>query len=225
IYPKTETPDEVRSIDETITACEKKFGIEPGKIRFEVLIESVAAEEQVFEIAQASRRLVGLIFGAYDYWASLGMLTAEYRADHPIVMEARARIQRAAASVGIPAIAEMTLNYPTKEKTEAEKKAALDECRRDAEMALDQGYAGKWTGIPAQVEIAKDVFGIPDAKITEAVGDAKAFLEAERQGLGATMIRGKMADRATDRITRNLLKVAYATGRVDKATAKELGLH
>ncbi|MBZ0251903.1 MAG: hypothetical protein K8I02_01070, partial [Candidatus Methylomirabilis sp.] len=163
IYPKTETAAEVRSIDETLTALERKLGLPVGKIKFEVLIESVSAEEQVFEIAQASRRLVGLIFGAYDYWASLGMIGAEYRADHPMVLEARSRIQRAAASVGLPAIAEMTLNYPTKDKTPEQQKAALDECRRDAEIARDQGYAGKWTGIPAQVDIAKEVLTIPDA--------------------------------------------------------------
>ena len=99
-----------------------------------MLIESVNAEEQVFEIARSTKRLSALIFGAFDYWGSLRMVGEPYRTDHPLVDHARARIVKAAASVGIPAIAEMTLNYPTKEKSEAEKKAALDECRRDAEL-------------------------------------------------------------------------------------------
>ena len=38
--------------------------------------------------------------------------------------------------------------------------------------------------------------------------EAKAFLAAERKGLGATMIDGRMADRATDRINRVALKTA-----------------
>ena len=113
-----------------------------------MLIESANAEEQVFEIARSSRRLVGLIFGAFDYWGSLRMVGEPYRTDHPLVDHARARIVKAAASVGLPAIAEMTLNYPTKDKTEAEQKAALDECRRDAEYARSFGFRGKWTGIP-----------------------------------------------------------------------------
>jgi citrate lyase subunit beta/citryl-CoA lyase len=224
IFPKTETADEVRSIDATLTALEKKHGLPEGKISVQVLIESVSAEEQVFEIARSSRRLSALIFGAYDYWASLRMIGEPYRADHPLVDHARARIVKAAASVNIPAIAEMTVNYPTKEKTEEQKKAALEECRRDAELAKSFGFRGKWTGIPAQTEIAVRVFSIDPAVIERAVADAKAFLEAERMGLGATMIDGKMADRATDRISRVALKTAFAMGKLDAATASELGL-
>ncbi len=224
IFPKTETPEEVRSIDATLTALERKFGLPEGRISIQVLIESVSAEEQVFEIARSSRRLSALIFGAYDYWGSLRMVGVPYSADHKLVDHARARIVKAAASVNIPAIAEMTVNYPTKDKSEAEKQAALDECRRDAELARSFGFRGKWTGIPAQTQIAVDVFSLSPALIERAVAEAKAFLAAERQGLGATMIDGKMADRATDRIVRVALKTAYALGKLDAATAAELGL-
>jgi citrate lyase subunit beta/citryl-CoA lyase len=224
IFPKTETPDEVRSIDETLAALEKKHNLPQGKISIQVLIESVSAEEHVFEIARSSKRLSALIFGAYDYWGSLRMVGVPYRTDHPLLDHARARIVKAAASVNIPAIAEMTLNYPTKEKSDAEKRAALDECRRDAEVARTFGFRGKWTGIPAQTAIAIEVFSMDAAVIERAVAEATAFLAAERQGLGATMIDGKMADRATDRINRVVLKTAFALGKLDPTTAAELGL-
>jgi citrate lyase subunit beta / citryl-CoA lyase len=224
IFPKTETPDEVRSIDQTLTALERKYGLPEGKISIQVLTESVSAEEQVFEIARSSRRLSALVFGAYDYWGSLRMIGEPYRTAHPLVDHARARIVKAAASVDIPAIAEMTLNYPTKEKSEADKNAALEECRQDALIAKSFGFRGKWTGIPAQTQIAIDVFSLDPAVIERAVAESKAFLEAERKGLGATMIDGKMADRATDRINRVALKTAYALGKLDAATAAELGL-
>ena len=115
-----------------------------------MLIESAKAEENIFEIAHASRRLVGLVFGSYDYWASLGLSAANYRPDHPVINQARGRIVKAAASVGVPAIAEMTTNYPTRDKSEEERRAAIEEFRRDAELARDFGFAGKWTGIPEQ---------------------------------------------------------------------------
>ena len=188
-----------------------------------MLIESANAEEQVFEIARASKRLVGLIFGAFDYWGSLRMVGVPYRTDHPLVDHARARIVKAAASVGIPAIAEMTLNYPTKEKSAAEQQAALDECRRDARVREGAwASAASGPGIPPQTQIALDVFSMSDAVIDEAIEAAKAFLEAEREGRGAVMIKGKMSDRATDRIYRVALKTAYALGRLDEKTAKEL---
>jgi citrate lyase subunit beta/citryl-CoA lyase len=222
IYPKVESADEVRSIDETLTALEIRLGFVRGSIRIEVLIESVAAEEEVFEIAGASRRLVGLIFGSYDYWASLGRRASGYRPDHPLINEARARIVKAAASVGVPAIAEMTTNYPTRDKSEEERRRALEEFRRDALLARDYGFAGKWTGIPEQSELAVEIFQIPDDEISRAISEARLFLEAEAQGRGAIMIEGRMADRATDRVNRNTLKIAYALGRLSDELAREL---
>lgn len=224
IYPKLENADEVRSIDETLTAMEEQLAIERGRIKIEPLIESSSAEENVFEIARSSRRLVGLVFGSYDYWASLGLGATSYRADHPLIAQARGRIVKAAAAVGIPAIAEMTTNYPTRDKSEEERRAAMKEFHRDAMLARDFGFAGKWTGIPDQTAAAVDIFQTPDDEIERAIAEAKQFLEAETAGRGATMIDGKMADRATDRLNRNTLKKAFAMGRIDEALATELGL-
>jgi citrate lyase beta subunit len=224
VFPKVDGPDEVRAVDAKLHEVERRAGIEPGRVKLEVLIESALAEERAFEIAAATPRLVGLILGSFDYWSSLGMARTPYRYDHPLVDGARARIVKAAASVGVPAIAEMTTNYPTRDKSPAEQKAALDECRRDAEHARLLGFAGKWTGIPAQVDVALEVFALPDARIEAAVAAARAFREAERQGRGAAMIDGKMNDRATDRVHRMVLKTALAMGRLDPEVARELGI-
>ncbi|MEK6407779.1 MAG: aldolase/citrate lyase family protein [Acidobacteriota bacterium] len=222
IYPKIESADEVRSIDATLTGLEEALGLPRGGIRIEPLIESASAEENVFEIARSSRRLAGLVFGSYDYWASLGMGASSYRADHPLIAQARGRIVKAAASVGIPAIAEMTTNFPTRDKSDEERRAAMEEFRRDALLARDFGFAGKWTGIPDQTAMAVEIFQTPDDEIERAIIEATRFLEAEASGRGATMIDGKMADRATDRMNRNTLKKAYAMGRLNDALAKQL---
>jgi citrate lyase subunit beta/citryl-CoA lyase len=203
---------------------EDELDLPRGNIRIEPLIESASAEENVFEVARASPRLVGLVFGSYDYWASLGMGASSYRVDHPLIAQARGRIVKAAASVGIPAIAEMTTNYPTRDKSDEERHAAMEEFRRDALLARDFGFAGKWTGIPDQTAMAVEIFRAPDDEIERAINEAKQFLVAEASGRGATMIEGKMADRATDRLNRNTLKKAYAMGRLDEGLAKQLGV-
>jgi citrate lyase subunit beta/citryl-CoA lyase len=224
IYPKIQSAEEVRSIDETLTQLEDGFNLPRGGIRIEPLIESASAEENVFEIAGSSPRLVGLVFGSYDYWASLGMGASSYRADHQLIAQARARIVKAAASAGIPAIAEMTTNYPTRDKSDEERRAAMEEFRSDALLARDYGFAGKWTGIPDQTAMAVEIFQTPDEEIERAIKEAQQFLEAEASGRGATMIDGKMADRATDRLNRNTLKKAYALGRLDETLARQLSL-
>jgi citrate lyase subunit beta/citryl-CoA lyase len=224
IYPKVEGPEEVRLLDEILSELEAAQGLEPGGIRLEVLIESVLAEERLEEIASASDRLVGLIFGAFDYWSSLGLVPELYRPDHPLVMDLRCRLVKVAALTGIPAIAEMTLNYPTRDKSVEERRAALDECRRDAELGRDLGFEGKWVGIPAQVGVVHRVFRLSSQVIERSVEQVRAFQRAESEGRGAVMIAGRMADRATDRLNRTLLLRALRQGQLDREIARELGL-
>ena len=111
---------EVRLVRQGLLRSVSGQRLEHGSIKIEPLIESAFAEETVFEIARSSKRLVGLVFGSYDYWASLGLGTSSYRVDHPLIAQARGRIVKAATSVGIPAIAEMTTNYPTRDKKDEE---------------------------------------------------------------------------------------------------------
>ena len=70
---RSQTPDEVRSIDATLTALERKHGLPEGKISIQVLIESVSAEEQVLRSRGPRGDRVGpYSFGAYDYGVRSG---------------------------------------------------------------------------------------------------------------------------------------------------------
>ncbi|MEZ4302448.1 MAG: aldolase/citrate lyase family protein [Polyangiaceae bacterium] len=222
IWPKAEGASEILLLDEALGEAERAAGVREGTIKIGVLIESARAEEEAFWIAGASRRVRSLIFGAFDHFSSLGMIGARYRFDHPMVDAARMRIAKAAASVGVPALGEMTVNYPTKNKSAEEQAAALAELRRDAEHARELGMRGKWVGIPAQLAITHEVFGLDAAEIQRAIEEVRAFQEAERAGRGAAIIGGKMADRATDRQHRVLLSAARALGQIDEATAAAL---
>jgi len=224
IYPKVESAEEVRLLDDALSAVEKARGLESGHIRIGLLIESVEAEAHIDEIACASERLCCLILGVFDYWGSLSMAPSLCRADHPLLLDLRARLVKAAARVGVPAIAEMTANYPTKDKFPEEQRAALEECRRDARLARDMGFEGKWVGMPAQCAVVAESFALDPGEVARAVDEVRAFLEAERSGRGAVMIDGKMADRATDWVNRRLLIRAKALGQLDSETASELGL-
>jgi citrate lyase subunit beta/citryl-CoA lyase len=212
VVPKVEHPDEVRLVDEVLTSLEREQGLAVGQVCMEVLIESVSAEERAFEIAGASERIVGLVFGAYDYWSSLRMGFEPYRFDHPATVGARLRIAKAAASVGVAAIAEMTTLYPTKDKSEQERRDALEACRRDALFARSLGMAGKWVGHPAQVDVVLDAFAPTREQIERALRAVRAYAIAIGEGRGAVMIEGEMADRATDRVHRTTLAMARSMG-------------
>ncbi len=224
IWPKAESAEEIRLLDSAMADAEQRAGLAVGSINIGILIESVLAEEAAFAIAAASPRITSLIFGAFDYFSSLRMVGTHYRFDHPLVDAARMRIAKAAASVHVPAIAEMTVNFPTKNKSADEQKAALAECRRDALHAKNLGFRGKWVGIPPQVAIAHETFGIPSDEIARAIKEVRAFQLAEREGRGAIMMDGKMADRATDRLNRALLSAALAEKQLPAEVAVELSI-
>ncbi len=224
VYPKVDGPEEVALLDEVLSEAEERAGLNPGHVRVELLIESVEAEARIEEIAKATPRLAGLVLGAFDYWSSLGLPPDSYRPDHPMMTDLRCRLVKAATHAGVPAIAEMTLNYPTHDKSEVERAAALEECRRDATLARDFGFAGKWVGIPAQAEVVIEVFRPTSGEIRDAIAQVRAFREAVSSGRGATMIDGRMADRATDRLNRSLLERARTLGLLDPITTDELGI-
>ena len=92
VIPKVHGADDVVRFDRALGEIERAEGLEIGRVKLHVLIESVTAEEQAFEIARASARTVGLVFGAFDYWSSLHMALVPYRFDHPAVDAARLRI-------------------------------------------------------------------------------------------------------------------------------------
>jgi citrate lyase beta subunit len=56
------------------------------------------------------------------------------------------------------------------------------------------------------------------------VREVRAFREAEAAGRGAVMIDGHMADRATDRVQRVVLRHARARGLLNDDLARELGI-
>src|SRR4029079_10776208 len=97
---------------------------------------------------------------------------------------------------------------------------------RDAVRAREMGMQGKWVGHPAQlfaVLLAYDT-GISEEELEVEAAKLAAYDAAVREGLGATMIRGVMSDRATDRHARAVLRQATALGRFDAQRALALGV-
>jgi citrate lyase subunit beta/citryl-CoA lyase len=195
-------------------------------------VESGWCAAQLPEIARrAAPRLASLVYGLADYSADLGL--PEIANDHPIADWVRAEIVNVAGAVGVPSLDGMTLAYPVADPlldAEANRERFLERmalCHRDAVRARELGMTGKWVGHPAQLfatllafEAASDEPALEHA--VAALGVYRAAVEDE--GRGATMIGGTMADRATDRHARMLLRRAVAAGRFDASHAVALGV-
>ena len=74
-YPKTETADEVRTLDALITRYEKERGIAPGTVEIDCGIETAVGVTNVYDIAAASPRIreFGATNGGYDMSRDLGV--------------------------------------------------------------------------------------------------------------------------------------------------------
>ena len=75
--PKVEHAQEVRRVDEQITAIECQAGIPEGTTQLWCNIESGLGASNAKEIAAASPRVAALALGAEDYTASMGALRSK----------------------------------------------------------------------------------------------------------------------------------------------------
>jgi citrate lyase beta subunit len=232
VFPKVEHPEEVDALYAILDETEEALSLPHRQIRVGFLVESGWCAAQLPEIARrAAPRLSSLIYGLADYSADLGL--PEIANDHPLADWVRAEIVNVAGAVGVPSLDGMTLAYPVADP-------ALDDaanrerflvrmalCHADAVRARQLGMTGKWVGHPAQLFATLLAFDAPadDAALGQAAAALEAYRTAvEDEGKGATMIGGAMADRATDRHARAVLRRAVAAGRFDPERALALGI-
>ncbi|MET9778855.1 aldolase/citrate lyase family protein [Streptomyces sp. NPDC006367] len=106
--PKVTYPEQVTAMVRLLEAFEKTHGLEPGRIGFEIQIEtsqSILAADGTAAVARmiqaADGRATGLHYGTFDYSACLGVSAAYQASDHPAADHAKAVMQVAAAGTGV----------------------------------------------------------------------------------------------------------------------------
>ncbi|MFF4016026.1 DUF6986 family protein [Streptomyces sp. NPDC001843] len=106
--PKVTYPEQVTAMVRLLEAFERTRGLEPGRIGFEIQIETsqaVLATDGTATVARliqaAEGRATGLHYGTFDYSACLGVSAAHQASDHPAADHAKAVMQVAAAGTGV----------------------------------------------------------------------------------------------------------------------------
>lgn len=202
MVPKVESPADIAFVATLLSQIEAHREI-TRPIGIAAQIESAAGFLYVREIAQASPRLVTLIFGAGDYSASMhmpasGIGTADANDDlypghrfhavmHAIVAAARAN--RLAC-----------LDGPYSDYGDA---AGFE---RACRIARAMGFDGKQCIHPSQIPIVNRIFSPSAEEIAHAKSVVEAYDEAAKAGRGAIGKDGKMIDYANIRMARALLK-------------------
>ncbi|MPY44479.1 aldolase, partial [Streptomyces phyllanthi] len=106
--PKVTYAEQVTAMVRLLEAFEKAHGLMPGRIGFEIQIEtsqSILAADGTATVARmihaAEGRATGLHYGTFDYSACLGVSAAHQASDHPAADHAKAIMQVAAAGTGV----------------------------------------------------------------------------------------------------------------------------
>ena len=130
--------------DEVLKQYESKLGLEEGHFKLFPLIETLLAFENINEIANASKRLIGLAFGGEDYLKELGGAHGEndHTFDYP-----RTKIATAAKAAGLQAIDTPYLDVHD-----------IEGFSKREQKSRDIGFEGCLLIHPRQIEVAHSSF-------------------------------------------------------------------
>lgn len=201
VLPKVQEAADVLFADLLLTQIEQNVGLPVGRIRLEVLIESAKAVLHAEQIAAATSRLAGLIFGVVDYAGNIGARDP-IREQFALYHYPKAKTVAAARAAGIDVVDGVTLQFRD-----------LQQCEQDARSAAQMGFDGKWAIHPDQVPVINRVFTPSHEEIARAQEIIDLYQNADvNSGLGAIVYKDEMMDAASLPIERKKLAIAKKTG-------------
>ena len=197
ILPKVEAAETVRTVSALIDRSERTAGLPHGQVRLNAIVETARGVQNLASIAEAGGRLDLLMFGAADYTADLGIPTAN---TGPHLLHAKVATVVASRAAGLSAPIDTVFFDITDEAGFA----------TDCAEARALGFRGKAVIHPRQIEPANRAFTPSAADVETARRVVDGFEEAERNGIGAVQIDGKLVDYAMLKTARKTLETARA---------------
>ncbi len=162
-----------------------------------VMLETPAAVLRAGDIATADAPIAGLLFGAEDFTAGLGV---ERTTDGEELLFARGQIALAAAAARADAIDAVFTDLND-----------VDGLRRDCRRARGLGFRGKMAIHPKQIEIINETFTPAPADVDRARRIIEAYETARAAGQGVTTLEGKLVELPVVERARRVLALASRT--------------
>jgi citrate lyase subunit beta/citryl-CoA lyase len=209
VAPKIDHADEVADLARDLDDREDAARIARGSIRLVPSIESAQGLLEARAIASSSDRVVALLFGAEDFARDLGLPIAR-EGEAAELIYARSAIVVAAVATGRQAIDGI---WPDVTDSEG--------LRRDAVQARRLGFSGKSLIHPGQMETINEVFSPSAAEVSHARRVIDVFEGAQRKGLGAVALDGKLLDQPIVERARRTLVLHDAVSRKQRTPPVE----
>jgi citrate lyase subunit beta/citryl-CoA lyase len=200
--------DDIRRVDSRLASIEGQRGVPTGTIGILPWIETAAALTRAAEICAASRRVRWVAFGAEDLTADMGVPRASDRggasgepSGEQLLVHARAMVAIAARASGAWALDTPYVHFK-------DEPGLI----REAALARQLGFKGKFAIHPAQVEPINRAFSPSEAEVSRARMVIAAWEAAAKEGRGAISIDGEMIDVPVVARARALLREAGDLG-------------
>jgi citrate lyase subunit beta / citryl-CoA lyase len=197
ILPKTRGPEEIQATAKLLDDLERRAGWH-YKIQIESLVETPQALIKAYEIATASDRMCGLIFGIADFAANLGVREIVENQNQNFHYAKQAMVV-AAKAAGLHAVDNVFLRLWRKEDS-PERVGELQRGLREKNLgAANLGMDGTWVIHPQQAPICNECY----TPSSEQVEEARRVIRLYHERGGGSMAdpkTGEMIDEATIKI-------------------------
>jgi len=216
--PKTRGPEEIRETAKVLDDLEKRGGWK-YRLQIESLIETPQSLVKAYEIATASERMCGLVFGIADLAANLGIREIVENQNQNFHYAKQSMVV-AAKAAGLHAVDNVYLRLWRKEDA-PERVAELQRGLREKNQgAANLGMDGTWVIHPQQAPICNECY-TPSA---DQVDDARRVIRLYHEKGGGSMAdpkSGEMIDEATIKIALMDLAKGAQAGMVGQVELKD----
>jgi citrate lyase subunit beta/citryl-CoA lyase len=218
ILPKARGPEDIRELAKVLDDLERRAGWK-YQIQIEALIETPQALVKAYEIATASERMCGLVFGIADFAAGIGVREIVENQNQNFHYAKQATVV-AAKAAGLHAVDNVFLRLWRSDDSPERVKELQRGLREKNTGAANLGMDGTWVIHPQQAEIANACYTPSREQIDAARRVVKLYHE-KGGGSMADPQSGEMIDEATIKMALMDLAKGAQAGIVSDEELKE----
>ena len=195
---KTETAQDVHTVEEHVLAAEREFGRPEGSTLLMAALESCKGVLNALEVCKSSDRLIGIALSGGDYTKDLQTVITGTGVE---LQGARQQMIIAARAAGVQCWDTVFTNLD-----------ALDVFEEEVKMIKMMGFDGKSLVNPRQIDIVHKDFTPSQKEIIFAEKVVREIDEKKAQGIGVFTVDGKMIDIAFYDGAKRTIALAKASG-------------
>jgi len=196
--PKTETADDVRTVEYAIAEAEREFSRPEGSVLIMAALESARGVINAMSICDSSERLFGIALSGGDYSKDLQVPISGTGVEF---MGARQHMVIAARAAKVQCFDTVWTNLDD-----------MEGFRKETEIIHAMGFDGKSIVNPRQIPVVHEIYTPSEKSVIFAEKVIKEIDTKKAQGIGVFTVDGKMIDIAFYDGAKRTIALAKASG-------------